>query len=312
MPSNVSIGMPVYNGARWVARTIESVLAQTRGDFELIVSDGASTDDTLAIVERYASRDARVRVLRQVRNHGAAANWNAVFHASSGRFFKWQSSNDLVAPEYLERTVGVLERRDDLIGVYTLTGRIDEFDHVVEVLPETMDLERGGPVERLVEYERGVRLNNVEQGLYRREVLARTPLMAGIRSDDTILVSELALRGRIALVREPLFLRRHVAGAITVGAKDPQRVAQMYRPGQYAYPWQEWRYAAACLKLLSSVDLPADEQRRLRRHVFKSLRWSLPDLMRDVVVSAPYMVSWRYWRSLRRGRTERQVGTAAP
>ena len=74
----VSIGLPVRNSERQIAQTIDSVLAQTLGDFELIVSDNASTDATVAVAERYMQRDPRIRLLRQSVNRGVSANWNAV------------------------------------------------------------------------------------------------------------------------------------------------------------------------------------------------------------------------------------------
>src|SRR5690242_8068616 len=85
----VTIGMPVWNGERFISQAIESLLAQTYGDFELLISDNASTDATADICHAYASRDRRIRYLRQQRNLGANANYNAVFGQSSGRYFKW-------------------------------------------------------------------------------------------------------------------------------------------------------------------------------------------------------------------------------
>jgi glycosyltransferase involved in cell wall biosynthesis len=91
----VTVGMPAYNAAPWIGASIESILGQSFRDFELVISDNASTDATFAICQRYASADARVRVIANPHNIGANRNYVAVLRASRGRYFKWASSNDL-------------------------------------------------------------------------------------------------------------------------------------------------------------------------------------------------------------------------
>src|SRR5262245_51238969 len=91
----VSIGMPVYNGSRYLEATIRSVLAQTFTDFELVISDNVSTDDTVAIIERLMREDGRIRLVRNDRNRGAFFNYRRVFNESRAKLFKWCSSNDL-------------------------------------------------------------------------------------------------------------------------------------------------------------------------------------------------------------------------
>ena len=106
----VSIGLPVYNGEPFLSETIDAILAQTFKDFELIICDNASTDDTERICRRYAARDKRISYYRQHHNIGAAGNFNRVFNLSSGEYFKWAAHDDLIAPEYLARCVEILER----------------------------------------------------------------------------------------------------------------------------------------------------------------------------------------------------------
>src|SRR6266536_1939108 len=87
--TRVSIGLPVFNGERFVAEAIDSILAQTFEDFELIISDNASTDGTEEICRCYAEKDERIRFVRNRENYGAAFNFNQTFHLSSGGYFKW-------------------------------------------------------------------------------------------------------------------------------------------------------------------------------------------------------------------------------
>ena len=111
----VTVGMPAYNAARWIGAAIESILGQSFRDFELIISDNASTDDTLAICQRYASADARIRVVANPQNIGANRNYFAVLRAARGRYFKWASSNDLCAPTFIEKCIAALEREPSAV-----------------------------------------------------------------------------------------------------------------------------------------------------------------------------------------------------
>ncbi len=102
MGPRISIGMPCYNSERWISPAIESLLGQTFEDFELIVSDNASSDGTWDIVQRYAASDDRIRPYRNPENLGASANFNRVFELARGPYFKWASSNDWCAPGLLD------------------------------------------------------------------------------------------------------------------------------------------------------------------------------------------------------------------
>ncbi|MEO1397469.1 MAG: glycosyltransferase, partial [Pseudomonadota bacterium] len=93
-PPLVSLGLPVFNGADYLAEAIESILNQSLADFELILCDNASSDQTESICRSFAERDARVRYIRQARNLGAAANYNLAFEEARGTFFKWCAHDD--------------------------------------------------------------------------------------------------------------------------------------------------------------------------------------------------------------------------
>jgi len=90
----VSIGLPVYNGERFIRRAIESVLSQTFIDLELVISDNASTDDTQKICEQYSANDSRVRYVRQTTNLGRIQNYFVVLQISSGLYFAWLAHDD--------------------------------------------------------------------------------------------------------------------------------------------------------------------------------------------------------------------------
>lgn len=91
----ISIGMPVYNGQKFICEAIDSLIAQSYTDFELIISDNASTDLTEVICREYAASDTRIRYIRQTENRGAVANFQFVLDKADGKYFKWLAADDM-------------------------------------------------------------------------------------------------------------------------------------------------------------------------------------------------------------------------
>jgi glycosyltransferase involved in cell wall biosynthesis len=135
----VSLGVPVYNGERFVAKAIQSSLDQTFTDFEVIVCDNASTDRTQEICEEFARKDSRIRYFRQEINIGAKANFNRVFEYSRGEYFKWVAADDGCGSRYLELTVAALDQNPIAVLAHTLSQMIDSKGNLVT--PD--DVERG-------------------------------------------------------------------------------------------------------------------------------------------------------------------------
>lgn len=104
----ISIGMPVFNGAAHLAQALESLLAQSFTDFEIILSDNCSTDATPQIVAQFAARDPRIRARRQSENIGGLANFRLVLEAASGAYYMWAAYDDWHDPHYLAALHGVL------------------------------------------------------------------------------------------------------------------------------------------------------------------------------------------------------------
>ncbi len=121
----VSVGLPVYNGENFIKDALDSILAQTFEDFELIISDNASTDGTQQICRQYTSKDQRIRYIRNDGNIGASKNFNQVFELSSGEYFKWIAHDDLCAPEFLERCVEVLDQDPSIVLCFARPKAID-------------------------------------------------------------------------------------------------------------------------------------------------------------------------------------------
>jgi len=111
----VSVGMPVYNGESTLAAAIESILSQSFADFELIISDNASTDKTEDICRAFASRDDRIRYIRQSTNIGPANNFKFVLELSSGQYFMWAAADDTRTPGFIQTNLNILESNPDIV-----------------------------------------------------------------------------------------------------------------------------------------------------------------------------------------------------
>ncbi len=137
----ISICIPAYNAASWITATIESVLAQTRQDFELLILDDCSTDGTLDIARRFD--DPRIRLSAHDRNLGAEAAWNRLLSAAQGEFIKLLCSDDLIYPDCLERQAAMLEAADHS-GIGLVCGPRDVIDDRGRVMLRGRGLRREG------------------------------------------------------------------------------------------------------------------------------------------------------------------------
>lgn len=204
----VSIGLPVYNGELFLPAALDSFLAQSYRDFELIISDNASTDRTGEICRKYASADGRIRYFQCEKNLGPRRNFNRVFELSRGKYFKWAAHDDEYAPDFLSKCVEVLERDASVVLSYP---RVLLIDHNSQPLtkrryPVRSDLSR--PQDRFAETLWVDLGSPAIFGVVRRDVLAKTPLMGYTHAADQVLLGELALRGRFFEVEEELLFHR--------------------------------------------------------------------------------------------------------
>lgn len=120
----VSVCIPTYNYARFLGQAIESVLSQTWGDFELIVSDNASTDETQEVVASFG--DDRIRSYRNDRNLGLFGNFTRCLELAQGELVKFVCSDDWLDPRYLERTVPVMRAHPGVALLTTAGFVVDE------------------------------------------------------------------------------------------------------------------------------------------------------------------------------------------
>ena len=204
----VSIGLPVFNGENFLEKTLDSILTQTYQDFELIISDNASADNTPRICREYVAKDSRIRYYRNERNIGASNNFNCVFKLSSGEYFKWVAHDDVLAPDYLLKCVNVLDCDSSIVLCHSKTSCIDENGVLVSTY------EFGKRISSEKTYERFGQLISFNHpiwaifGVMRASALRMTPLMKNYIGSDTNLLAEIGLIGRIYIIPEYLFFQR--------------------------------------------------------------------------------------------------------
>jgi glycosyltransferase involved in cell wall biosynthesis len=231
----VTVGVPVFNGESFIAETLDSLLNQTFCDFEIVISDNASTDRTGEVCRTYAGRDSRIRYYRSDVNRGAAWNHNRVFELARGEFFKWNSADDLCGPEFLARCVAALESDPTAVVAMTEAVQIDERGEPfgsIDAWGQTLSPLVPPTAPPHVRFRQNIRMNHLcvtVYGLMRSSVLRRTDLIGSYPDGDRNLLAHLALFGRCLNISEVLFFNRDHAG----------RFGRVYER-DYHCGWREW------------------------------------------------------------------------
>ncbi len=224
----VSIGLPVFNGERYLDEAIRSVLTQTLDDLELVICDNASTDRTAEICRDWAARDGRIRYFRNERNLGAAPNYNRTFQESRGRYFKWLAHDDRLRPGYLAATVAVLEADPSVVLCNTTVDYVDEHGAFIATYRTPLALAASPrPAERFAAMV--LRSHSCVDffGTIRRTALEGSLLHAPFHGADRALLAQLALRGRMVQLEPPLLeMREH-----------PHRYTRVHRSSDARRSW---------------------------------------------------------------------------
>ncbi|GAA1561500.1 glycosyltransferase family 2 protein [Kribbella sancticallisti] len=203
----LTVGLPVYNGEQYLSESLDALLGQSYGDYEMIISDNASTDGTEEICRDYLARNARLSYVRQPVNIGAAPNHNYVFEQSRTELFKWASHDDLYGRDLLLRCVEALDADRDLVLAHAWQAIIDGAGDIVLKVDYPLDTDNPSAPERFKSLLLTVGGDDF-YGVIRSEVLRRTPLHASYHHADRTIMAELVLHGRFHQVPELLYFRR--------------------------------------------------------------------------------------------------------
>lgn len=249
----LTIGLPVYNGEKYVAESLEALLGQSFADFELIISDNASTDGTGDICRRYEKQDSRVCYFRQPRNIGLAPNHNFVAEQARAELFKWASNDDLYARDLLERCVDALDKYPDVVLAHSWTAKVDGSGAATKAFEYPLNTASPRAPERFrsLLFDNG---GDDDYGVIRTEVLRRTAMKESYHHADRTIIAELALHGRFYQVPDWLYFRRDHADRAeracpTMRSRcvnmDPQRADRLRHPAVRLYGEYVWGYIRA-------------------------------------------------------------------
>jgi len=207
----VSIGLPVYNGERYLGKALDALLAQDYECFELIISDNASTDSTAEICRAYQAKDKRIRYFRNESNLGSVKNFSRVLDLSTGKYFMWAAHDDLWEPDCINRLVFCLEQNPEFVLCASDVNFIDANGHLLRV--ESLhridiDISWARARKLFFQYPTSEVLHTI-YGLYRTEYLKRceAPTLNGrgfLESGETPILAELATMGGICAVPHAL------------------------------------------------------------------------------------------------------------
>jgi glycosyltransferase involved in cell wall biosynthesis len=248
----LSIGLPVYNGDRYLSESLESLLGQTYAEFELIISDNASTDGTAEICRHYAGQDSRIRYFRQRHNIGCAPNHNFVLTQAKGELFKSASHDDLYASDLVERCIDALDQDPRVVLAHSWSALIDSSGAVTELVEYPVATEAARAPDRL----RSMLFDgwgDDEGGVVRMEVLRRAAPHGSHHFADRTFTIELALHGPFHMVPDRLYFRRYHSEQggrnASVRARctnlDPRRADRVRHPTIRLYAEYVWAYMEA-------------------------------------------------------------------
>lgn len=203
----LSIGLPVYNGEQYLPEALDALLGQSYDDFELIISDNASTDGTGDICRRYRAMDSRIRYVRLPKNVGAGPNHNYVFTLGRGELWKWASHDDLYGRDLLLRCVEALDERPHMVLAHTTNAIIDGDGRATQVFDYRLATDSPyAPLRfRSLLFEPG---GDDFYGVIRADVLRRVAPHNSYHHADRTFVAEIALNGPFYQVPELLYFRR--------------------------------------------------------------------------------------------------------
>jgi len=278
----VSIGLPVYNGEDYLEEALESIAAQTYRNYEVIISDNASTDRTADICESYAARDPRIRYVRNPVNIGGDRNYYRCVELSRGQYFLGAAHDDRFHPEYLERVLAVLEADPEVVFGHSRAHQINGAGDVVGTYEGRPFTESSRPSERLRDAI-DARPVIACLGMIRSSVLRQMPPLVPYPASDAYWQAELALHGKLVEIPEVLFYRRvHPNSGQRIPIHERIRWSDPKKAGTVTFP--AWRRPAEYARSVMRAPLPLRERMSCFAEIARYLlqRERLKMLVRDV------------------------------
>lgn len=205
----VTIGVPVYNGAKYLQKALDALLAQDYSNFEVVISDNASTDGSLAMLEQYAARDSRVHLEVQSSNIGAIGNFTNVLRRARGEYFMWAAVDDFWYPAFVRSAVEQLEAHPDAGVAMSAIDRVWESGELFDEIRYHGANEKNHH-ELVLALTSPEKYNLFVYGLFRTELLrAAMPFVPQVPAWERLLMCQIALASTFRYIDEVLHLRMH-------------------------------------------------------------------------------------------------------
>lgn len=287
---SVSIGVPVYNGEAYLEEALASIAAQTRTDYEVIISDNASTDGTQAICEAFAARCSRVRYIRNPVNIGGDRNYYHCFELARGDFFLGLAHDDRLHPDYLRRTVAVLEADPSIVFCHSRAHQMDARGDVVGTYEARPFTESPIPSVRFRDAI-GLRPVIANLGVIRASVLRQIPPLLPYPASDAYWQAELALYGKLVEVPEVLFYRRvHASSGQAMPLHQRIRWSDPKKAGTIIFP--SWRRVTEYARSVLRAPIPMSQRIRCFREIghYIRRRGGSKPLLRDVKIAVKLLL----------------------
>jgi glycosyltransferase involved in cell wall biosynthesis len=265
--TRISVGLPVYNGERYLRQALDSIVTQTHADLEIIISDNASTDATTEICQEYAAHDPRIRYFRQDVNRGGAYNHNFVLAQATAPYFRLFSHDDWLLPTCLEKCAKALDEHPDVVLAWTETTMVDARDQPMDYRTD-QPFDNRSPSTRLASLLVPVGVDSLlawcapHLGVGRLEVFTATFPLRPYGGSDYELTVKLALRGPWIRIDEPLFMRRQHEENSSTGITIHEMAAWMVPAGRPGRSLPNFRRRLGYLQ--GVLQTPMSRRERLR------------------------------------------------
>ncbi len=300
----VSIGLPVFNGATFVREAIDSIINQSFTNLELIISDNGSTDGTDKICKEYCNRDPRVRFYRNEENRGAGWNYNRVFELARGKYFKWAAHDDYYDLNFLQKSLEILENDTGAILCHSRIIDIDEKGLPICRKQSNCDTTT---IEPHIRFKSLIRMDYTCEevfGVIRSDVLRRTVLISNYSDSDRVLLAELGIHGRFHEIPEYLLYHRVHQNSSVAEYADRRSRVQWFDPNahtDWVFPY--WRQLLEYIRAIQRTRSSFHTKRHCYRHMVGWMVCYRGLLRNDVAWCGRLLV-----RLLLTGSTKRSTG----
>jgi glycosyltransferase involved in cell wall biosynthesis len=281
----ISIGMPVFNGERYISQALDALLLQDYQNFELIISDNASEDATQQICMEYAARDSRIRYYRNDENMGAVWNFNRVFELATGEYFMWACHDDYWEPQYISCCIEAFDKSPDVVLVGSAGKGIDPETKEVVYSGEIFSTINLSPTRRLKQYisllNRAGQLGLLFLGIHKTSVLREVMPLDKILACDLLILQKLCLYGSFVTIPDSLIVKGWRGGSLS-GYKGLANTLGIRNPLHYSFPHFSWQ-------IHTQKTIFQSNRLRLINKISLSL-WSLGEYLRSLLRRQTYKI----------------------